>query len=362
MVEPVSLPRLEGIARFAREHRWNLMLDDRLCGGISEWHGDGVIATLRHHSSRLAAIRKFRRVGIPVVDLTVECKNMKLPRVISDHFSIGRLGGEHFKERGFENVAWFSSSWSEVHRRRYKGFTAAFEMPVPRLWLGNLRKRLADMPRPVGVLAYNDMDAAQVIYAAQGLGLNVPDDVSVLGIGDDPFLCENQSTPISSVQQDLVRGAYEGSALLQRLMDGSQEPPEPVLIPPTGLTVRVSTDTLSHSDPHVHAALVYINRHMGESFGTPEIAAAVGLSRCKLDHLFAEKLGHSVGSEIHERRLVRVKRMLADTDIPIGNIATECGFCNVAYLSNVFRKATSLSPRAWRQGAMTHASMRDWHK
>ena len=163
MVEPVSLPRLEGIARFAREHHWNLMLDDRLCGGISEWHGDGVIATLRHRSSRLSAIRKFRRVGIPVVDLTVECKNMKLPRVISDHFSIGHLGGEHFKERGFENVAWFSSGWSEVHRRRYKGLAAVFEMPVPRLWLGNLRKSLADMPKPVGVLAYNDMDAAQVV-------------------------------------------------------------------------------------------------------------------------------------------------------------------------------------------------------
>lgn len=284
---------------------------------------------------------------------------MKLPRVISDHFSIGRLGGEHFKERGFENVAWFSSSWSEVHRRRYKGFAAVFEMPVPRLGLGNLRKRLAEMTKPVGVLAYNDMDAAQVVYTAQGIGLNVPDDVSVLGIGDDPFLCENQSTPISSVQQDLIRGAYEGAALLQRLMDGLKGPPEQVLIPPTGLTVRVSTDTLSHSDPFVRAALVYINRHIGESFGTPEIAAAVGLSRCKLDHLFAEKLGHSVGSEILARRLVHIKRMLANADIPIGDIAIKCGFCNVAYLSNIFRKATGLSPRAWRQEAMTHVSMRD---
>ena len=40
--------------------------------------------------------------------------------------------------------------------------------------------------------------------------------------------------------------------------------------------------------------------------------------------------------------------MLADADIPIGDIATECGFYNVAYLSNVFRKATGLSPRVWR--------------
>ena len=347
MLEPVSLPRLEGIARFARERHWNLMLDDRLCGGISEWRGDGVITTLRHDSTRLAAIRKFRSANIPVVDLTVECLRLNLPRVTSDHFEIGRLGSDHFKERGFRNVAWFSSGWSEVHRRRYDGFSTGFDTPVPRLGLKTLRRRLAEIPKPVGVLAYNDTDAAQVIYAARELGLDVPDDVSVLGIGDDPFLCENQSTPISSVRQDLVRGAYEGAALLQRLMDGETAPKEPILIPPTGLTSRASTDTLAHNDPLVRAALVYINRHLGEAFGAPEIAKEIGLPRHRLDRLFAEKLGHSVGREIHDRRIARAKRMLSDANIPISRIASECGFCNVAYLSNVFRKATGLSPRAW---------------
>ncbi len=348
-MEPVSLPRLEGIAKFAREHKWNLMLDDRLTGGISDWRGDGVIATLRSHSSRLASIRKLRRLGIPVVDLTVECKRLKLPRVISDHSAIGRLGGEHFKERGFDNVAWFSSGWSEVHRRRYAGFGEAFAAKVPRIGQRNLRRRLKECQKPIGILAYNDTDAAQVVYAARELGLNVPDEVSVLGIGDDPFLCENQSTPISSVRQDLARGAYEGAALLQRLMDGAKEPKEPVLIPPTGLTSRASTDTLAHPDPYVRAALVYINRNIGKSFGAPEIAASLGITRHKLDHLFAEKIGHSVGAEIYSRRIARVKHMLENPSITVNAIAAECGFCNVAYLSNVFKKETGLSPRAWRE-------------
>ena len=349
MMEPVSLPRLEGIARFAREHHWNIMLDDRLCGGITEWRGDGVITTLRHRSTQLATIRKFKSAGIPVVDLTIECKGMNLPRVISDHFAIGRLGGEHFRQRGFEEVAWFSSGWSEVHRRRYGGFTAAFRTAVQRFNLKNLHKRLSESTKPIGILAYNDTDAAQVIYAAQDIGFTVPDDVAVLGIGDDPFLCENQSTSISSVRQDLERGAYEGAALLQRLMNGEPSPPAPVLIPPTGLTARASTDTLSHPNPFVRSALVYINRHLGDSFGAPEVADAIGLPRHKLDRLFAENLNHSVGSEIHGRRIACVKRMLSSKEIPITIIAAECGFCNVAHLSNVFRKATGLSPRAWRQ-------------
>ena len=180
MMEPVSLPRLEGIARYAREHHWNLMLDDRLAGGISDWRGDGVIATLRRRSSRLAAVRKLKRAGIPVVDLTIECLRLRLPRVISDHTAIGRLGGEHFKARGFENVVWFSSGWSEVHRRRYQGFSDVFAKKVPRIGLRNLRRRIKECEKPVGVFAYNDTDAAQVIYAARELGLDVPDDVSVL--------------------------------------------------------------------------------------------------------------------------------------------------------------------------------------
>lgn len=185
------------------------------------------------------------------------------------------------------------------------------------------------------------------------LGLKVPDDVSVLGIGDDPFLCENQSIPISSVRQDLAHGAYEGAALLQRLINGEAEPKNPILIQPTGLTARASTDTLANPDPFIRAALMYINRHLGESFGTPQIASAIGLPRHKLDHLFAEKLGHSVGSEIHSRRMSRAKHMLSDTSTPIKDIASACGFCNIAHFSNAFRKATDLSPRAWRQSAAT---------
>ena len=144
-----------------------------------------------------------------------------------------------------------------------------------------------------------------------------------------------------------MRGAYEGAALLQRLMDGEREPKEPILIPPTGLTSRASTDTVAHSDPLVRAALVYINRHLGEAVGAPEIAKEIGLPRHKLDRLFAEKLGHSVGREIRDRRIARAKHMLSDAGTPISRIASECGFCNVAYLSNTCRKATGLSPRAW---------------
>ena len=137
-------------------------------------------------------------------------------------------------------------------------------------------------------------------------------------------------------------------------MDGAPEPGKPVLIPPTGLTARASTDTIANQDPLVRAALVYINRHLGESFGTPEIAASIGLPLHKLDHLFAKKLGHSVGSEVHDRRIARARRQLSDPAVPVKDVASQCDFCNVAYLSNVFKKAMGLSPAPGAQKTCYH--------
>ena len=124
------------------------------------------------------------------------------------------------------------------------------------------------------------------------------------------------------------------------------------------------SDTLAHPDPCVRAALVYINHNMRRSFGTPEIAKSIEITRHRLDRLFAERLGHSVGAEIHSRRMACVKHMLEDPSKTVNAIAAECGFCNVAYLSNVFRRETRLSPRAWRAAAAdrrAHAKAEKFH-
>ena len=43
MVSPMSFRRTEGIARYAREHDWNLMIQDRLGYHPLAWNGDGVV-------------------------------------------------------------------------------------------------------------------------------------------------------------------------------------------------------------------------------------------------------------------------------------------------------------------------------
>jgi len=73
MVSPMSVTRVEGIARFAREHDWNLMIQDRLGPEHPfDWDGDGVVATIRRDPHSSAFLRSLMRRGVPVVDLTCD--------------------------------------------------------------------------------------------------------------------------------------------------------------------------------------------------------------------------------------------------------------------------------------------------
>ena len=351
-LDPVSLPRLEAILAYAREHTWTVILEDRLPeGGLDRI--DGALVSLRGRKDQLAKVRSLQRRDKPVVDLTIACPQVKLPRVISDHEALGTLAARHFLERGFENFAWYASGSSRVHDLRFNGYRKALKgRPVHKLL--TLNSQLLTLSRPLAVLAYDESDAARVIAACHHLKLDVPGDVAVLGIGNDPFLCENGAIPISSVDQGLAAAAREACALLESLMtvssNGNRKDNQTILIPPVGIISRASTDTLAHPDPTIRAALVYIHHHLDRAFGAAETAEAIGIPRSTLDHRFIEKVGHPIGREILNQRLLRAKRLLKDKSVKLNAIARACGFCNASYFTNTFRHETGLSPKVWRRG------------
>ena len=122
-----------------------------------------------------------------------------------------------------------------------------------------------------------------------------------------------------------------------------------ILIPPAGVIPRASTETLAHPNPIIRAALVFIHRNLHRAFGATETAEAVGVPRSTLDHLFQEKIGHSIGREILDQRLRRAKRLLKDETVKLNAIAKTCGFCNASYFTNTFRRETGVKPKEWRK-------------
>ena len=212
-----------------------------------------------------------------------------------------------------------------------------------------IRARLGDAPRPLGVLTYDESDAARFLNACLDLGVSIPDEVSILAIGNDFQLCERQPIPISDIEQNMERGGFAAAALLDRLMNGGKPPKDPILIPPTGIVLRKSTDVVAASDPHCREALRYIADNLSRPFGAQEIADALKINRNLLDSLFRKDLGSSVGTEIKRQRLARVKKLLAETNETIDGIAADTGFCNASYLIATFRKAFSTTPFDFRR-------------
>ena len=120
MVSPMSAARIAGIARYAHEQGWHLMIQDRLGYHPLAWDGDGVIATPRRDPVTFKSISALMDRGIPVVDLTVNRPEVAVPRVTSDHVGIGRLSAMHFAKRNYRHIVWFSTEWGHVHARRHR--------------------------------------------------------------------------------------------------------------------------------------------------------------------------------------------------------------------------------------------------
>jgi len=77
-------------------------------------------------------------------------------------------------------------------------------------------------------------------------------------------------------------------------------------------------------------------------------ANMLGISLRKFNLVFKERFGISPKHWLMETRLARARYLLSNTMMPVGDIASQCGFSNHAYFSESFRKRFSSSPLKWR--------------
>jgi LacI family transcriptional regulator len=350
---------LRGIARFLRERGpWSIFLEQRELGAalpdwIGRWKGDGVIT--RSDDPRLA------RTGLPTVGLfdRVE-RRAGIPMILNDNRAVGRVAAQHLLDRGLRHLAYTGvrgEHWSELRLSgagevaRSAKVTFAVH-PSRGRWEAEqerLRKWIASLPKPLGLVAANDVHGQRALDACRRGGFAVPEEVAVVGADDDRELCELSDPPLSSVAFNPERAGYEAAALLDRLMRGGRAPEEPALIAPLGVSTRQSTDVLAIADPYVAKALHFIRRNALEGIHVGSVLREVPLSRRALEHRFRKLLGRTPKAEIQRLRIERVKTLLSSTDLPIRRISDQLGFHQPSYLSSLFRKATGQSPAAFRR-------------
>lgn len=361
---------LNAISKYNRFHEnWTAFVDDQAISQqdpawLLENKWDGVI--VGHTAPEL--LNRCQEEGIPIVDLSdnLQCHD-HIPKIRPDNPAIGHKGGEYFAEKGFSNFAFCgfeSEVWSNARESGFveslklmghvcETFNTDYSKIVEPKWNTQEESRIRDwlktIPKPVGLLCCNDLRALQVMNACRNLKLEVPEDVSILGINNEIVRCELSYPQLSSIPVNAEYYGYLAAKTITELINGKSPKNMEVLIEPLDVVTRRSSDFLSVEDKHVTAALQLIKSRACKGITVEEVVKQIHVSRSLLERRFRKYLGKSPQAEIRNVQIQKVKQLLVETDYTLAHIAELAGFEHPEYMSVVFKKMHQTTPNQFRQ-------------
>lgn len=349
---------LTGISRYVnRKPNWRIAFFDRerkeLANLVGTWKGDGIICSAV--DSRFADAAAGR--DIPIINITSRQIDPVFTNVIGDDRKIGAHAAIFLLDRGFQSFAFLRRrETARFSAERGKGFIdtlTAAGFKVESLSIGTagdeaLAAWLETLPRPLALLGATDQLAAMVVESCWKLGLRVPEEVAVLGIGNYDQLCELCSPPLSSLDVDMERRGYEAAHRLDRILEGGARPVEPVYIPPAFVVERRSTDVYAFEDPDVVTALRFIHDNAANTIKVSDVVTATQVSRRSLELRFGKVVSRTLHDEIWKAHFEVATRLLTTSDLSLQEVAERSGFRTASSLVNLFRQRFSLTPREYR--------------
>jgi LacI family transcriptional regulator len=358
---------IEGVGRYAAEHGpWSIYHEDRglmdaLPAGLKRWRGNGIIA----RSVRKGDLKKLLATGQPVVELFADFA-LSPPQVYPNEMTIGRLAAEHFFERGLRNIAFFANEWAWwIENRRNAFVEAAKSLPCRFFELRPARNAktrtgekkiiawLDSLPKPCGVFCAWDVCAIQITNACRLREIAVPSQIAVLGVDNDPVMCSVSFPPLSSIDLNSRRVGYEAAALLDRMMAGKTPPTKPIIVEPSGVIARESSDIMAVHDAEVAQAIRLIREHACRGLRVNDVANSLGLSRRALQQRFQRVLRRTPKEELTRVQIDRAKMLLVHTDMSVEQVARCAGFTAFEYFVRAFHRKTGATPRAFRKSNRT---------
>jgi len=100
---------------------------------------------------------------------------------------------------------------------------------------------------------------------------------------------------------------------------------------------------------HERRAKEFLTRGAAEDVSIAAAAAECGLSRSYFIRAFRKTTGKTPHKWLLDCRVARAKQLLADREMPIAEIAMECGFSDQSHLTRVFASLVGVPPGAWRR-------------
>ena len=326
----------------------NEMLSDKLL--------DGLIAT---DSSLDCLPQKLQqKSNAKIVFLDSKPDKTTFPAAIANDSEVAEIAAEFLKKRGFRQFAYVKGNASHFQSniQHSEARAAAFARRLANAGFEttlleddeSLPQAIKRLPKPVGVLAYNDMTANNVLNACRLTRVDVPGQLGLIGVDNDVSICENLRPMLTSIQLDFEMAGYQAAQMLDRLLSG--KPVKDYRFGVRTLVERDSTRDLRSSGRIVAAAQQIIREHFREKLTSDDIAAKLHVSTRLLQIRFREIAEHGIHEEIVRRRLDAAEQLLKTTTDPVRSISAVCGFPTVEHFYRLFRQRHRQTPQTWRMG------------
>ncbi len=326
-----------------------------------KWEADAIIGQFDTHDE----VGLFKENGILALAQDYKKRWDCIPNITGAYHQTGEMAAEYFLRKGFRHFAFYGYRdvvWSQercegflsgITRHGYGGnFHEYQHQQLDDLWFYEadpLCDWLRSLPHPIALLACDDNQASRITEACKLCGLRIPEDIAVLGVDNDEVTCTLSDPNVSSVDMNIERGGYEAAELLESLLNMPDLPYRDVVIQPTGIVSRQSTNTYSTADPYILKTLQYIHQHVDKQLCVDDIVELVPLSRRLLEIRFKKETHKSIYQYIFHLRIERFTQLLLRSDEPIADIAHQTGFPDISNLARQFRSIKGCTPLEYRK-------------
>ena len=369
--------KLNGIFEYLSEgNRWQLSIFRT----IHEFTADAVRREIEHGTEGFIVgipgtdetLRVLAEIDLPTVVMNVrgggiERRKKNIAFVRSDSDAIGKAAARELLKEGIYKSFGYAGyrvdeDWS---RDRGRAFRDELEKSGH---LGHMFDRthfsgkiddhdtlvrwLKELPKPCGILGSCDDRAFEILDACHEANIRVPAEIGILGVNNDPILCENADPRLSSVQPDFIQEGHLAADILGRMLSSasyrSRQCGTVYRVGVRQIVHRDSTHPLSEAGLLVQQALAYIERNATKGIGVQDVARHLKVSYSLLNLRFQALQQQSVYEAILKTRLEAVKSMLRTTTEPIDAIAEKCGWATSAALKKLFKQRFGMSMRDYR--------------
>lgn len=361
---------LSGLIRYANENgSWTfyrlpsyfktLYGESGIIERINEWDINAVIAQWEYED-----VSFLEQLDIPVFLQGYKDTSGDFSKISGDYMGAGKMAAQFFTKRRFKNFAFYGNKnfyWSKARAQGFmeevenvNGNYFYFESDLldDMQWSKNhieLDDWLQKLPKPVALLACDDNFALQVSEMCKVNNIDIPGELSLLGVDNDELICNLSFPSISSIVTDDENGGYQTGKNLHNLISKKENIPFNIIIEPIRIELRQSTEGYNISNKYITDVINYIEENITSNLSIDELTEIVPLSRRSLEKKFKEEMNTSIYQFVLDKKIDYISDELLNTDKGLLEIAIEVGFNDVRNAYRIFKKSTGYTPMSFRK-------------